>query len=132
MQLAVLNKTEDSKIKLSEEKSSYFFYNPWLLDSSTILSSIANKNFSLTNLNLKDVQAVSSGEIEQNHKNFLSSYIPENQIISEFHKITLKKNEDNVFSVYNQYGIIIRETSAKNLSTQMFLLPIYNKDYDKN
>ena len=58
------------------------------------------------------------------NKGVLSSYIPENEMIHNFSQFSLKKNEENYFSVNNQYQMIIRGSSAKNMSTEYVFLPI--------
>lgn len=95
------------------------FYNPWQANISTVKQGIAYRNFSAGLLNQVNCF---SATLENNKA--LSSYIPENQIIYNYSQFSLKKNEENYFSVNNQYQMIIRGSSAKNLSTEYVFLPI--------
>ena len=101
------------------------FYNPWHTDLSAIKQGIAYKNFSATLLNQKNCFSVVL-EVEDYgaNKDALSPYIPENEIIHNFSQFSLKKDEANYFSVNNQYQMIIRGSSAKNLSIEYIFLPI--------
>ena len=95
------------------------FYNPWQANISAVKQGIAYRNFSVGLLNQVNCF---SATLENNKA--LSSYIPENQIIYNYSQFSLKKNEENYFSVNNQYQMIIRGSSAKNLSTEYVFLPI--------
>ena len=99
------------------------FYNPWHTDLPAIKQGIAYKNFSATLLNQKNCFSVVLENYCTN-KGVLSSYIPENEIIHNFSRFSLKKNEENYYSVNNQYQMIIRGSSAKNLSIEYIFLPI--------
>ena len=105
------------------------FYNPWHTDLSSIKQGIAYKNFSATLLNQKNCFSVVL-EVEDYgaNKGALSPYIPENEIIHNFSQFSLKKDEANYFSVNNQYQMIIRGSSAKNLSIEYIFLPIIKKE----
>ena len=109
----------------SESSSPENFYNPWHTDLPVIKQGIAYKNFSATLLNQKNCFSVVL-EVEDygTNKCVLSSYIPENETIHNFSQFSLKKNEENYFSVNNQYQMIIRGSSAKNLSIEYIFLPI--------
>lgn len=99
------------------------FYNPWQANISAVKQGIAYRNFSAGLLNQVNCF---SATLENNKA--LSSYIPENQIIHNYSQFSLKKNEENYFSVNNQYQMIIRGSSAKNLSTEYVFLPIIIKE----
>ena len=99
------------------------FYNPWHTDLSAIKQGIAYKDFSATLLNQKNCFSVVLQDYGTN-ESVLSSYIPENEMIHNFSQFSLKKNEENYFSVNNQYQMIIRGSSAKNLSIEYIFLPI--------
>ena len=105
------------------------FYNPWHTDLSAIKQGIAYKNFSATLLNQKNCFSVAL-EVEDYgaNKDALSPYIPENEIIHNYSQYSLKKDEANYFSVNNQYQMIIRGSSAKNLSIEYIFLPIIKKE----
>ena len=105
------------------------FYNPWYTDLSAIKQGIAYKNFSATLLNQKNCFSVVL-EVEDYgaNKGALSPYIPENEIIHNYSQFSLKKDEANYFSVNNQYQMIIRGSSAKNLSIEYIFLPIIKKE----
>ena len=95
------------------------FYNPWQANISAVKQGIAYRNFSAGLLNQVNCF---SATLENNKA--LSSYLPENQIIYNYSQFSLKKNEENYFSVNNQYQMIIRGSYAKNLSTEYVFLPI--------
>ena len=99
------------------------FYNPWHTDLSAIKQGIAYKDFSATLLNQKNCFSVVLQDYGTN-ESVLSPYIPENEMIHNFSQFSLKKNEENYFSVNNQYQMIIRGSSAKNLSIEYIFLPI--------
>ena len=99
------------------------FYNPWHTDLSVIKQGIAYKDFSATLLNQKNCFSVVLQDYGTN-ESVLSPYIPENEMIHNFSQFSLKKNEENYFSVNNQYQMIIRGSSAKNLSIEYIFLPI--------
>ena len=99
------------------------FYNPWYTDLSAIKQGIAYKDFSATLLNQKNCFSVVLQDYGTN-ESVLSPYIPENEMIHNFSQFSLKKNEEKYFSVNNQYQMIIRGSSAKNLSIEYIFLPI--------
>ena len=74
------------------------FYNPWQANISAVKQGIAYRNFSAGLLNQVNCFSVA---LENNKA--LSSYIPENQIIHNYSQFSLEKNEENYFSVNNQY-----------------------------
>lgn len=131
----VLNKkTEDSFVLFSELESeevtttsNVIFYNPWLCDLEKVLDQIAFGNFTATAVNMKSVFSAQSTEF----KDFMSSYVPENEIISNYGCLCLKSKERNLFSVYNSYGVLFEGTSAKKLSIEPVFLPIYIEEYEK-
>ncbi len=106
-----------------ESSSSEDFYNPWHTDLPAIKQGIAYKNFSATLLNQKNCFSVVLQDYGTN-ESVLSPYIPENEMIYNFSQFSLKKDEDNYFAVNNQYQMIIRGSSAKNLSIEYIFLPI--------
>ena len=107
----------------SESSSPENFYNPWHTDLSAIKQGIAYKDFSATLLNQKNCFSVVLQDYGTN-ESVLSPYIPENEMIHNFSQFSLKKNEENYFSVNNQFQMIIRGSSAKNLSIEYIFLPI--------
>ena len=111
----IQTKTEDSKA----ENPPKVFYNPWHTDLSAIKQGIAYKTFSATLLNQKNCFSATL-----DNPRVLAPYIPENEIIHNYSQVSLKKDEENYFSVNNQYQMIIRGSSVKNLSTDYIFLPI--------
>lgn len=117
---SIQTKTEDAKAEsLKTENPPKLFYNPWQVNITAVKQGIAYKNFSVSLLNQVNCFSL----VLENNK-VLSAYIPENQIIYNYSQFSLKKNEENYFSVNNQYQMIIRGSSAKNLSTEYIFLPI--------
>ena len=119
--------TIQSKTSIATEEAPEVFYNPWHTDLSAIKQGIAYKNFSANLLNQKNCFSL----VLENNK-VLSSYIPENEIIHNSLQVSFKKDEENYFSVNNQYQMIIRGSSAKNLSTDYIFLPIIKKELLSN
>lgn len=127
LQTTLNNKIIES-VNNYEDDTTVLFYNPWLLDYNEIKKEIALNYFSLNSFNLKNSFSLQ----REDNKKYLSSFIPENQIIQKFGAISIKKNEDNLFSMYNSFGAIFHGSSAKNISIEYVFLPIYIEDYDKN
>lgn len=130
-QKVISEKTEESVQKILEQRedtttSLVNFYNPWQLNVYEIMENIGYRNFSVNSLKAKEIFSI---PIENSLT--LSAYIPENEIIEKYRQVVLKKNEDNWFSVYNSYGILFQGTSAKNVSTDYVLMPIYIEEYEK-
>lgn len=127
---SVQNKIDDSFEAFSESKNTneeirkLVFYNPWKLESQDLIKGITENAFSATLLNQKNCFSVIGTTENHLGNEFLSRFIPENQIINDYSSFSLKKNEENSFSVYNLYQTIIRGSSAKNLSIEYIFLPI--------
>ena len=119
----LVNTIQSKTSIISDVEAQEVFYNPWHTDLPAIKQGIAYKNFSATLLNQKNCFSVVLEGYGLN-KGVLSSYIPENEMIHNFSRFSLKKDEDNYFSVNNQYQMIIRGSSAKNLSIEYIFLPI--------
>ena len=101
-------------------------YNPWLLDSSEVLQSIAYHNFTAAKLNTSGTLA-----IELDFPVF-SSYVPENQVQSteKQTQINIKKGIPQLFMLNDntcKTGVIICGTSLKNLSMDFISMPIFTE-----
>ncbi|MCQ2591472.1 MAG: hypothetical protein MJ188_01700 [Treponema sp.] len=57
----------------------------------------------------------------------LSSFIPENPVIQKYNCFTLQKNKKSVFLVENTNLLLLKGSSAKNLSKDYLFLPIQEK-----
>ena len=114
------------------------FYNPWLLDVSAVAESIGVGVFSMNDLNLKNVFPLVGRKLVCLDLGWgmdvyvLSSFIPENEFIQRFDCLCIKKNVENVFSVYNFFGRVFKGSSVKNVSIDDVFLPIYIDEYEKN
>lgn len=115
-------------INSPEKIEKLVFYNPWNLDSQELIKGITGNAFSATLLNQKNCFSVIGTKENQLKNEYLSPFIPENQIICDYSSFSLKKNDENNFSVYNLYQMIIRGSSAKNLSIEYIFLPINKED----
>ncbi|MBP3741979.1 MAG: hypothetical protein J6J00_03240 [Treponema sp.] len=107
------------------EDSSSSFYNPWLLDSSSILENISLGDFKASLLNNSECFTFSTQNIFQP---ILSAFIPENAFIASQNSVLLKKNCPSLFYSTQDCGIIIEGSSEKNISVSICKLPIFLKD----
>ena len=105
---------------------SKLFYNPWLLSKSRILEGITSQAFKASYLNVSGTIAIEASILPD--KVFLSSYIPENQVLSEKKQFTALKNTPLLISDAQKYGIFITYKSSKNISLEFIYLPIYIED----
>lgn len=121
-----LSETVETKIQKCIADREQPFYNPWLLDTQTVLEGIAYNSFSAAKLNLTSSN-VFLYQLE-NGIELHSSFIPENEFIAENKAVTIKKNGFNFFSLSQTYGIIISGNSAKNVLLEYIYLPIYIED----
>lgn len=120
--LEILNQKSESAIDnffTEETFNSAVCYNPWLLDYEQVLEQIAYENFSAAKLNLSGVY---SSEFDIS---LVSSFVPENEIIKEFNRVTIKKDYVNLFSFLQSYAVIITGSSEKNMSLEFISMPIF-------
>lgn len=106
----------------ADDAASAVFYNPWLLNEQSVLEAIAYDSFNANKLRLSEVFSV---DLELS---CFSSFVPENEIIMEQKRVSVRKNEVNFFSLSQSYGIIVSGASAKNISIQCISMPIYKKE----
>lgn len=130
------NKAQKSIIKKSES-SNQNFYNPWFCNKSKILENMMQGNFKETYLNASGCVSLIPGEdffkdLNQNEIIILSSYIPLNQFITDLNKVTVLKNQKELFLISDKnqnlqnIGVIIDCKSKKNISADIVYLPIFN------
>lgn len=121
-----------SRFENALELSSFDFgegdycYNPWNLDLESIMSSIAHNTFRVSLLNQNKIIYAENSE----WTDYISSYMPENEILQKNGRICLKQSEVNLISDYNLNGIIITGKSEKNLSVKYTSLPIFKTEYE--
>lgn len=120
--------------KISEVSFDKAFYNPWFINYSALLENLAASEFKQSLLNTTGCYSVSmdyikaaSGTSSQNIP-ILSSFIPENRVLSSTNQITVKKNMPYLISTVKKYGIIVTFKSSKNISLAFIYLPIYIED----
>lgn len=114
-----------------DEKSKAKFYNPWQIDSSTLLDNLSFAVFESKYLNTIYIFTISkeSAKIPAEAQIF-SSFIPENQILQKYGFLTLKKKTPQSYLLDNTYAISLIATSAKNVSAALTYMPILIEDYE--
>ena len=119
------------KIISNGEKSSEDskFYNPWQIDTSTLLDNLSFATFDSNYQKTKYIYSVNLESINLPQSKILSSYIPENDIIEKLGLIFLKKKTPQTFLIDNTYGARLTATSSKKVSADYTYMPIYIEDY---
>ena len=118
-------KAQDLVCKKIGESDKYF-YNPWLLSKAQILEGISALSFKSTLLNASGCTGLETSRLPSGI--FLSSFIPENQFISQKNQFTVVKNTPVLIADGQKYGIFITYKSSKNISLEFIYLPIYIED----
>lgn len=113
-------KTESSLENLSETG----IYNPWKNNPSKISGLICSKKFYQTALNTSGTFGKKLELQKDLQKFMISSYIPENQILEKEGVFTLQNDEINFYSLYNEYGVIIKAKNSEIVSPVFINLPI--------
>ncbi len=107
------------------------FYNPWQLDSFTLLDNLSFAIFDSKYLNNSWIFTV---EIKllglPEDKTLLSSFLPENHIIRKYKYLTLKKKTPQIYMMENTYALTLSASSAKKVSADMTHMPILIEDYE--
>lgn len=115
------------------EKDNEKFYNPWLIETSTLLENLSYGYFKSTYLNNTscysiNVQTLFPDTNCSNHFFPLSPFIPENKKLIETNQITIKKNIPTLLSDGKTGGALITIHSIKNISKEIVIMPIYIED----
>ena len=118
-------KAQDLVCKKIGESDKYF-YNPWLLSKAQILEGISALSFKSTLLNASACTGLETSRLPSGI--FFSSFIPENQFISQKNQFTVVKNTPVLIADGQKYGIFITYKSSKNISLEFIYLPIYIED----
>lgn len=121
--------TINKKITDSMEISDKSFFNPWNIDSSTLLDNLCFGNFKSTLFNISGGYNFSLSSL-CTESTFIpvSSFIPENRTLHEKNLIYLKKNKPFYIGDGFQTGIIFTCKSAKNVSKEYLHMPILIED----
>lgn len=115
------NETLEKKATESEQ-----FYNPWLLDTFTIMDNLSYGNFKASFLNQKYTYELQLAKLNLPVSvNLLSSYIPENQNILAHGAVTVKKENYCTFSCNTDFAAIILYSSSKKISLEYVFMPIF-------
>lgn len=114
----------DKKISESEK----VFYNPWLLSKANLLEGISGLSFKTSMLNLSGAIGLNTSVLPSTSTCFLSTFIPENQFLSQKNQFTLVKNSPLLIGDGQKYGIFITYKTSKNISLEFIYLPIYIED----
>lgn len=119
--------TIDKKIEKSiSEDSETLFYNPWLIDTTQLLSNICYGNFKSSNLNITGCFGLKLKLLNINQQEeILSAFIPENINLHSALQISIKKGIPTLLSDAKTFGIIITAQSEKKMSKEIINLPIY-------
>ena len=125
--------------KISESmaaESGISFYNPWLIEYNTILQNLSVSQFKQSLLNNSGCSTIPLSVLREkkpeiltrSQNQILSSFVIENQSITKKQLLTVRKNTPELFSVGQNFGIIIEYKSLKNISLEFIYLPIYIED----
>ena len=130
--------TIEKKISQSIESASTqstALYNPWLLDTTRLLENLCFANFKATHLNITGVVTVQVKSLfSANELEFLSSFIPENDVLSKATKqkgdaqLLLQKNTVNYLADGKSKAAVITCQSAKKISLVYIYMPIFIDD----
>lgn len=114
-----------------DEDASPKFYNPWQIDSLTLLDNLSFAIFEAKYLNTTYILSVQkqTAKIPLSAE-CLSSFILENQIIKKYGIITLKKKVPQTFIINNTYAVTLTATSAKKVSATITYMPIHIEETD--
>lgn len=127
-----MNEKIIANISASGEK----FYNPWQFDREALLENLSQGLFDSDLLNTKYIFSFSEEGLENCgiavtfEGDFLSSFIPQNQIIRKSCKIVLKKKTCESFLISNLYSLNLTASSAKNVSASLTYMPILIDEYE--
>ena len=126
-----INQNIAASILSFESDSKTKFYNPWQLDSFTLLDNLSFAIFDSKYLNNSYIFTV---ELEllriPQDKTLLSSFLPENQILQKYRYLTLKKKTPQIYMMDNTYALTLSASSAKKVSADLTYMPILIEDYE--
>ena len=107
------------------------FYNPWQIDSSTLLDNLTFAIFEAKYLNTTYIFTVTkeAAKIPAGSQCY-SSFIPENQLVEKYGVLTLKKKTPQTYLLDKTYAVTLTATSAKNVSADFTYMPILIEDYE--
>lgn len=113
----------------SENPEQIKFYNPWQIDTASLLDNLCYGCFSINSIQPRNTFVLQESVAKLNAGDDLfSSYVPENQIIHSYNIITLQKNIP-YHLLCNQILIAeITGSSAKKLSVDFTYVPIFYSD----
>lgn len=102
------------------------FYNPWQIDSTSLLEELSYGQFKSSLLTPKGVYTIEIPEELSKNKYIFSNYVPEIKAIFQFKKISVQKDCINSFLIDNNFLALVSCSSAKNISLTKVSLPIIN------
>ncbi|MCR4734416.1 MAG: hypothetical protein K5829_05385 [Treponema sp.] len=132
----VRSKIENSFLEFenSDTCDGICFYNPWLLDVENIVQKIADGTFTASCLNLKGILSFDCLNCEavvcRGRRCPLSAFVLENTVIQAYGRLSVKKNEINLFMIDGLKGILVSGNKEKNLSVKSIYMPIFCKGYE--
>lgn len=116
--------TLEKKANQSEQ-----FYNPWLLDSFTLMDNLSYGNFKSSYLDPKYTLELQLAKLNLPVSvSLLSSYVPENRNITSNGTIVVKKECYSVYSCNTDYAAVILYSSSKKVSLQYVFMPIFKEE----
>ena len=127
----IQKKVEESVNEFSDEATkSPVFYNPWQIDLYTLLDNLCYGNFKATFVNAKNVLSYSVEKLEvgKGQVNLLSSFVPENEILWQYGKISIKKDLITSISCNIDLSILITYFSSKKISQEVVFMPIFKEE----
>lgn len=113
------------------EKEVYPAYcNPWMLNKQKILSAIADQSFTAASLTFPNAITLSPEDeilqIPGGIKNFVSPYIPENEVFQKFNFLTIiKKTESGSLFLYGSSIALFTVTLNGNPELTVCAIPLY-------
>ena len=108
------------------------FFNPWMLNTETILQSITSGDFNAGKLNKTPLLIISSFQSQEFlnvlsndflPENAMSPYIPETEKIQKLKSIPVYNSKENRYAFTNDILLIINVNESKKLSASSVFLP---------
>ncbi|MCR4742903.1 MAG: hypothetical protein K5866_08570 [Treponema sp.] len=127
----IQEKIQNSIFEFSEDFKSATFYNPWQSDQKKLLENLSSSKFSQNLLKTKNVVNLPLDNIGLPPcQSIFSPFIPENQILGHYGIFALKKEEDQILMLDNEFADIINSPSIKKVSHHLIYMPIFIDDYE--
>lgn len=127
----IQEKIQNSILDFSQDSNSAIFYNPWQIDKKTLLENLSSSKFTQSLIKQKNVENLPLENLELPSLNSIfSPFIPENQILYQYQLFALKKEEDQILMLDNEFADIVNTSSVKKVSHHLIYMPIFIDDYE--